>query len=54
MRLGPKGPKRCTTDEMTLGIEGVLDGGVGGEEALSRGLAFEQLHVPLAFSDRQM
>jgi len=35
-RLAPELAKRSTADEMTLYIEGVVDGRLGGQETLSR------------------
>ncbi len=39
---------------MALKIEDVVDGRVGGDEALSLSLGFEPLHLSLASSDRQV
>jgi len=33
--LGSEGPQGAAGDEMALQVEGVVDGGMGGEEALS-------------------
>ena len=41
-------------DQVGLGVEGVVDGGVGGEEPLGGALGLEPLHPPLSSSDRQM
>jgi hypothetical protein len=43
-----------TTDQVTLDIEGVVDGGVGREKPLGRTLRFETLLLSLTASDRQM
>ena len=34
-RLGSEGAQRAAGDEMALQVEGVVDGGMGGEKALS-------------------
>lgn len=39
---------------MSLEVEGVVDGGMGGEESLGGRLALEELHLPFASSDRQV
>ena len=39
---------------MTLRVEVVVDGGMGGKETLSRYSGFEPLHLSLASSDRLM
>ncbi len=39
---------------MSLDVEGVVDGGVGGEESLGGRLALEELHLQFASSDRQV
>ena len=39
---------------MALDIEGVVDRGAGGDEALSLALGFEALHFALPSSDRQV
>ena len=39
---------------MSLDVEGVVDRGVGGEEALGRRLGFEALLLSLSPSDRQV
>ena len=39
---------------MSLGVKGVVDRRMGGEETLGRGLAFEELLLPLPPSDRKM
>ena len=36
---------------MTLDVEGVVDGAVGGGEALSLSLGLESLHLPFSSSD---
>ena len=54
MRLGSKSAKRGSADQMTLDVEDVVDGGVGGEEPLSRALRFELLLFPLPSPDRQV
>lgn len=54
MRVGPKAAEGRSADQVGLGIEGVIDGGVGGEESLGLTLGFEPLHLPLSASDRQV
>ena len=39
---------------MTLQVEGVVDCGVGGDEALRLPLGLEALHLALSSSDRKM
>jgi hypothetical protein len=39
-------------DEVTLEVEGVVDGGMSGEEALRRSGRFEPLHLPFSSSHR--
>jgi hypothetical protein len=39
---------------MSLGVEGVVDGCVGGEKSLGRRNGFESLHPSLSSSDGQM
>jgi hypothetical protein len=39
---------------MALDIEGVVDGGVGGEKSLRGSLRFEPLHFSLSLPERQM
>ena len=39
---------------MALDIEGIVDRGVGGDEALSLALGLETLHFALSSSDRQV
>ena len=34
MRLEPRSPERCAAEEMTLGLEDIVNSCVGGEEAL--------------------
>jgi hypothetical protein len=34
VRFGSEGPQRATGDQMRLNVEGVMDGGMGGQEAL--------------------
>ena len=34
VRFGSEGPQRATGDQMRLNVEGVVDGGMGGQEAL--------------------
>ena len=41
-------------DEVALGVEAVVDGGVGSEEALGGPLGFEALLLALASSDREV
>jgi hypothetical protein len=52
--VGAKAPKRRAADQMTLGVEGVVDGGVGGEKALGGSWTFEALHPSLPLSDGQV
>lgn len=54
MRLGTKAAEGVSADQVSLGVEGVVDGGVGGEETLGGSLALEQLHLSLSSSDRQV
>ena len=42
------------TDEMAVEVEVVVDGGVGGNEFLERGIASEKLHGTLSSSERLM
>jgi hypothetical protein len=35
MSLGPKPPMRCSADQVSLNIEGVVDGGAERNKALS-------------------
>ena len=32
--VGAEAPKRWAADQVTLGVEGIVDGGMGGEKAL--------------------
>ena len=41
-------------DQVTLDIEGVVDGRVGGNEALGVAMGLEPLHFPLSPSDGQV
>jgi len=41
-------------DQVTLDVEVVVDGGMGGEEALSRSSGLEALHFSLSPTDRLM
>jgi hypothetical protein len=41
-------------DEVSLNGEGVVDGGVDGDEALSGALGFELLHLPFTPSHREV
>lgn len=45
---------RRPAGEVTLDIEGVVDGGVGRQEPLRAQLGLELLHVPFPLSDREM
>src|SRR5918911_4718990 len=47
-RFGPKDPKRAARDEVTLNIEGVVNGSVSGQDALGRASRFEPLQLPLS------
>lgn len=56
-RLGerqPGTPQRGPSSQMTLGVEGVVDGGVSGQKPLRRHLRLETQHLSLALPDRQM
>jgi hypothetical protein len=48
--LAPKEPKRVAGNEVTLEIEGVVDGRMSGEEALRRSSRLEALHLPFSSS----
>jgi len=52
--FGAEASKRGAADQMSLEVEGVVDGGMGGEESLGGRLALEELHLPFASSDRQV
>lgn len=52
--LGAEAPKRRATDQVTLGVESVVDGGVSGEKTLGGGGTLEALHPSLALSDWQV
>lgn len=54
MGLGAEAPKGRAAGQVLLGIEGVVDGGVCGEEALSGRLGFEALHLSLSSPDGEM
>jgi hypothetical protein len=54
MRLGPELAKGRSADQVGLGVEAVVDGGMGGEETLGLALGFESLHFPLSSPDRQV
>src|SRR5579871_4106548 len=46
--LAPQCPQSRSGDEVALEVEGVVDGGVDGEESLCRAGRFEALHLALA------
>ena len=50
----PKGAQGIAGDEVTLDGEGIVDRGVGGDEALGLALGLEALHLALSSSDRKM
>src|SRR6266852_9571732 len=50
--LGSEDAQRWAGDQMALNIECVVDGGMQGEEALSRSCGLEPLHLSLASADR--
>jgi len=52
--LGAEASKRGPADEVTLGVEGVVDRCVDGEESLGWSLGLEQLLLSLSSSDRQV
>ena len=52
--FGAEVAKGGSANEMSLGEESIVDRCMGGEETLGRGLALEQLHLPLPPSDRQV
>ena len=54
MRLGPELAEGRAADQMGLEIEGAVDGGVSGEESLSRGPGLEPLLLSLASPDNQV
>ena len=51
-RLGSEEAQCSAGDQMALNIERVVDGGMQGEEALSRSCGLEPLHLSLASADR--
>jgi hypothetical protein len=46
--------KSSAGDEMTLNVEGVVDGSVNRQKSLSRSSGFEPLHARLPLPDRKM
>jgi hypothetical protein len=52
--LGPEGTKSAPRYEVALGVEDVIDGGMGGQESLGGARRFEPLQLPFASPDRQM
>jgi hypothetical protein len=54
VRLGSEDPQRRPRDEMALKVEGVVNGGVHAEEALSGSSRFEPLHLALSSPYRLM
>jgi hypothetical protein len=53
-RFGSEDPQRRSRDEMALKVEGVVDGGMHAEEALSGSSRFEALHLALSSPHRLM
>src|ERR1700730_12598212 len=53
-RLSSEGPQRRSRDEMVLKVEGVVNGGMHAEEALSGSSRFEALHLALSSPDSLM
>jgi len=51
---GSEGPEGFAGYQVTLQVEGVVDRGVDGNEALSLALGLEALHFPLSSSDWKM
>ena len=54
MRIGSEGSECFAANEMTFGVEGVVNGGVGGEKSLGGWLGFETQHLSLSSSNRQV
>jgi hypothetical protein len=54
MSVGAEPPQGGAGDQMGLDVEGVIDRGVAGEEALGLALALEFEYFPLSSSDLQM
>jgi hypothetical protein len=54
MGLGPEAAEGRAADQMGLGVEDVVDSGVGGKESLGGALALEFLLLSLSSPDRQM
>jgi hypothetical protein len=52
--LGPKLAKGGSADQVGLGVEDVVDDGVGGEDPLGGALALEFLLLPLSSLDDQV
>src|SRR5580704_8453851 len=53
-RFSSEDPQRRSRDEMALKVEGVVDGSMHAEEALSRSSRFEALHLALSSPHRLM
>src|SRR6188472_458823 len=53
-RLGAEDPQRRARDEMTLEVEGVVDGGVHAKKPLGGASRLEPLHFALSSSHRLM
>ena len=49
-----EGPEGLSGDQVSLEIEDVVDGAMGGDEALGLALRLETLHFALASTDREM
>jgi hypothetical protein len=54
MGLGPEAAEGWSADQVGLGVEDVVDGGVGGEEPLGWTLRFKLLLLSLSSSDDQV
>jgi hypothetical protein len=54
MGLRPELAEDRSTDQVGLEIEDIVEGGVGGEEPLSRASGLELLLLPFSSADRQM
>jgi hypothetical protein len=53
-RFGSEGAQRAAGDEMALQVEGVVDGGMGGEKALSGSWRLEALKLSFSPPDWQV
>ena len=54
MCIGSDSSECFAADEVTFGVEGIVNGGVAGEKSLSGWWRFEPLHLSLASSNRQV